>query len=105
MASASSARRYPGPTYLDVPVPPVGEPLVHLVAEAQRVVLDAQVCDHLQLVSGEDLDQDNGFNFPINFISIAILITVPVSKGASQAHIVETPKKTTTLTLGAVRGN
>ena len=37
----------------------VSEPLVHLVAEAQRVVFDAQVGDHLQLVSGEDLAQED----------------------------------------------
>jgi hypothetical protein len=37
----------------------VGEPLVDLVAEAQCVVLDAQVRDHLQLISGEDLERED----------------------------------------------
>lgn len=33
------------------------EPLVNLVAEAQRVVFDAEVCDHLQLASGKNLQE------------------------------------------------
>lgn len=41
-------------------VSPVDEPLINLVAEAERVVLDAEICDHLQLVSGEDLQNEDG---------------------------------------------
>lgn len=35
----------------------IDEPLVNLVAEAQRVVFDAEVCDHLQLASGKNLQE------------------------------------------------
>lgn len=45
-------------TDFDVLVPPVDEPLVNLVAEAQGVVFDAEVGDHLQLASGENLRED-----------------------------------------------
>lgn len=41
-------------------VSPVDEPLINLVAEAERVVLDAEISDHLQLVSGEDLQNEDG---------------------------------------------
>lgn len=41
-------------------VSPVDEPLINLIAEAERVVLDAEICDHLQLVSGEDLRSEDG---------------------------------------------
>lgn len=47
------------PTDLDVSVSPVDEPLVNLVAEAQRVVFDAQVRDRLQLLPGEDLQDEH----------------------------------------------
>lgn len=36
-------------------VPLVYEPLVHLVAEAQSVMLDAEICDSLQLTPAEHL--------------------------------------------------
>lgn len=41
-------------------VSPVDEPLINLVAEAERVVLDAEISDHLQLLSGEDLQNEDG---------------------------------------------
>lgn len=41
-------------------VSPVDEPLINLVTEAERVVFDAEICDHLQLVSGEDLQNEDG---------------------------------------------
>lgn len=41
-------------------VSPVDEPLINLIAEAERVVLDAEICDHLQLLSGEDLQNEEG---------------------------------------------
>lgn len=37
----------------------VDEPLVDLITEAQSVVFDAEVCDHLQLVSGENLQGED----------------------------------------------
>lgn len=37
----------------------VDEPLVHLIAEAQCVMFNAEVSDHLQLVSGENLREKN----------------------------------------------
>lgn len=40
-------------------VSPVNEPLVNLVAEAQCVVFDAEVSDHLQLVSAENLQEED----------------------------------------------
>ena len=46
-------------TYFHVLGSIIGEPLVHLVADAHHVVLDAQVRDHLQLVSGEDLERED----------------------------------------------
>lgn len=39
-------------------VSPVDEPLINLVTEAERVVFDAEIRDHLQLVSGENLQED-----------------------------------------------
>lgn len=41
-------------------VSPVDEPLINLIAEAERVVFDAEICDHLQLVSGEYLRSEDG---------------------------------------------
>lgn len=41
-------------------VSPVDEPLINLIAEAERVVFDAEICDHLQLVSGENLQNEDG---------------------------------------------
>lgn len=38
-------------------VPFVDKPLVNLIAEAQSVVFDTQVSNHLQLVSGENLEE------------------------------------------------
>lgn len=46
-------------TDFDVLVAPVDEPLVNLVAEAQSVVFDAEVGDHLQLVPGEHLQEED----------------------------------------------
>lgn len=46
-------------TDFDVLVPPVDEPLINLVAEAQGVVFDAEVGDHLQLASGENLREED----------------------------------------------
>lgn len=40
-------------------VSPIDEPLIDLVTEAQSVVFDAEVGDHLQLVSGENLQEDD----------------------------------------------
>ena len=44
-------------TNFDVLLSPVDEPLVDLVTEAQSVVFDAEVSDHLQLCSGEHLQE------------------------------------------------
>lgn len=41
-------------------VSPVDEPLINLITEAERVVFDAEICDHLQLVSGENLQNEDG---------------------------------------------
>lgn len=46
-------------TNLDMFVSPIDEPLIDLVTEAQSVVFDAEVGDHLQLVSGENLQEDD----------------------------------------------
>ena len=35
----------------------VDEPLIDLIAEAQCVMFNTEVCNHLQLVSGEDLQE------------------------------------------------
>lgn len=37
----------------------VDKPLVNLIAEAQSVMFNTEVSDHLQLVSGEDLQEEN----------------------------------------------
>lgn len=39
-------------------VAPVDEPLINLVTEAQGVVFDTEVSDHLQLISGENLQEE-----------------------------------------------
>lgn len=41
-------------------VSPVDEPLINLITEAEGVVFDAEICDHLQLVSGENLQNEDG---------------------------------------------
>lgn len=41
-------------------VSPVDEPLVNLVAEAESVMFDTEVCDHLELISGENLRNEDG---------------------------------------------
>lgn len=40
-------------------VSPVDEPLVNLIAEAESVVFDAEVCDHLELIFGENLQNED----------------------------------------------
>lgn len=40
-------------------VSPVDEPLVNLIAEAESVVFDAEVCDLLELISGENLQNED----------------------------------------------
>lgn len=43
-------------------VPLVDEPLINLIAEAQCVVFNAKVCDHLQLIFCEYLSvKDNNY--------------------------------------------
>lgn len=37
----------------------VGKPLINLITEAQGVVFDAEVSDHLQLIFGEDLQEED----------------------------------------------
>lgn len=43
-------------------VSPVDEPLVNLIAEAESVVFNAEVCDHLKLASGENLQNEDRNN-------------------------------------------
>lgn len=38
-------------------VSPVDEPLVNLITEAQRVMFNTEVSNHLQLLSGENLQE------------------------------------------------
>lgn len=40
-------------------VSPVDEPLVNLIAEAESVVFDAEVCNLLELISGENLQNED----------------------------------------------
>lgn len=40
-------------------VSPVDEPLVNLIAEAESVVFNAEVCNHLELISGENLQNED----------------------------------------------
>lgn len=41
-------------------VSPVDEPLVNLIAEAESVMFNTEVCDHLELISGENLQNEDG---------------------------------------------
>lgn len=54
----------PGPalprTDADVLLPVVDQPLVHLVADAQHVVLHTQLCNQPQLLAAEHLQQARG---------------------------------------------
>lgn len=46
----------------------VNEPLVNLIAEAQSVMFNAEISNHLQLVSGENLqEEDNSVFFFVFF--------------------------------------
>lgn len=59
----------PKPTNFDMLVSPVDEPLVNLIAEAESVVFNAEVCNHLEFLSGENLQSEDRndcqwFNFP-----------------------------------------
>lgn len=38
----------------------VDEPLIHLITKAQSIMFNTQVSDHLQLISGENLQEDDG---------------------------------------------
>lgn len=44
----------------------VDEPLINLIAEAQSVVFNAEVSDHLQLISGENLQEQNRKYWKLN---------------------------------------
>lgn len=46
-------------TDFDMLVSPVDEPLINLITEAQRVMFNTEVSDHLQLISGENLQEDD----------------------------------------------
>lgn len=41
----------------------VDEPLINLIAEAQSVMFNAEVSNHLQLVSGENLQEEDSSIF------------------------------------------
>lgn len=46
-------------TNFDMLVSLVDEPLINLITEAQSVMFNAEVCDHLQLVFGENLQEED----------------------------------------------
>lgn len=46
-------------TNFNMLVSPVDEPLINLVTEAQSVMFNTEVSDHLQLVSGENLQEED----------------------------------------------
>lgn len=46
-------------TNFDMLVSPVDEPLINLITEAQSVMFNAEVCDHLQLIFGENLQEED----------------------------------------------
>ena len=54
-------------TNFNVLVAPVDEPLINLITEAQSVMFDTKVCDHLQLISGENLQGKNKLLKPRSF--------------------------------------
>lgn len=41
----------------------VDEPLINLVAEAKSIMFNAEVSNHLQLVSGENLQEEDSSRF------------------------------------------
>lgn len=44
-------------TNFDMLVSPVEEPLINLITEAESVVFDTEVSNHLQLISGQNLQE------------------------------------------------
>lgn len=40
----------------------VDEPLINLITEAERIMLNAEVSDHLELISGENLQEDDRYH-------------------------------------------
>lgn len=47
-------------TNFDMLVSLVGKPLINLITEAQNVMFNTEVSNHLKLISGENLQDEDG---------------------------------------------